>query len=123
MGSTQTTPANVSHIPPGCELKDASVNLMGVDGALLTYAGKLGMVHLHAFDKPAVITSGKDSVHGTGSKHYTGKAIDVRLGDLDKNQRTLFLGFAYEIADLYKVSLMAERDAANVEHLHVELAG
>ena len=122
MSSAPQQPANVSLIPSGCELKDSAVNLIGVDGSLLSYCGKLGLIHLHAFDKPAVITSGKDQVHGTGSKHYQGKAVDVRLGDLDKNQRTLFIGFAYEIADVFKVSLMAERDGTGVEHLHIELA-
>lgn len=123
MGTVQQGPTNESLIPSGCELKDSTVNLIGVDGALLSYCRKLGLIHLNAFDKPAVITSGKDSVHGQNSKHYVGKAIDVRLGDLDKNQRTLILGFAYDIADVFRVSLMAERDAASVEHLHIELAG
>lgn len=124
MSDPISSASQATNIPPsGCEVKDATVNLIGVDGGLMAYVGKLGLIHLHIFGAPLVITSGKDSLHGTGSKHYEGKAVDVRMQDLDKQGRVTLTVAAYQLTDQFNVSLFIERDGNGVEHLHCECAG
>lgn len=63
---------------------------------------------------PAIVTSARDGVHRTGSRHYTGHAIDLRTRDIPENLRsTLAASLRERLGTGWTVIL--EKD-----HLHVQ---
>lgn len=61
-----------------------------------------------------VITSGSDGVHMTGSRHYTGEAIDLRIMALDvKDKIRLRSALASVLGVNFDVVL-------EMDHLHIE---
>lgn len=67
-----------------------------------------------------VITSGSDGTHMTGSKHYTGEAIDVRSKTFTKAARAAFLtSLRAELGPQFTVLL--EHEGEVQEHVHVQV--
>lgn len=63
---------------------------------------------------PIIITSGTDGKHMTGSKHYTGEAVDIRSRNMTPLQRDYFVKALQERLGLdYQV--IVEKD-----HIHCE---
>lgn len=66
-----------------------------------------------------LITSGNDGKHMTGSKHYTGDALDIRSKHLDDTQlASLIIGVRRRLGNLYQV-IVEQRGDPN-EHVHIE---
>jgi len=65
------------------------------------------------------ITSGNDSEHMTGSKHYTGDALDFRTKHLAPPQRAKWMSvIARRLGPNYQ--LILEDAGKPNEHLHIE---
>jgi hypothetical protein len=120
--------ATLNPIPPGAlpvgvERKDAAVNFDGVDPSLLSFLAKLGLVHLHLFGSPCTVTSARDSVHGLHSKHFAGKALDLRVADLPPKWQPAFLLVLCVLADQFRLTVFDESNLPGAPHIHVEVAG
>ena len=65
-------------------------------------------------NKQLTITSMQDGVHMKGSKHYEGKAIDIRNRDLSETEKASMMKCLKEI--LTECDVIQEKD-----HIHIEL--
>jgi hypothetical protein len=83
----------------------------------------LGLWHRLTFNKPLVITSGKDAVHAAGSLHGIGKAVDVRITDLDAGEAALFFALLAFAAPGNLVAVFDERALPGEPHIHLEYHG
>lgn len=110
-------------IPANVELASKDVVLDGVQGELLSYLAELAQVHIHLFDKPLVVTSGKEGQHVQNSKHYLGRAIDLRSEDKNLEEQVLFAGVLAYFCRIRGVAVFDERAMPSGPHWHVELAG
>ena len=71
-------------------------------------------VYVSMFNKEMVITSISDSVHGSGSLHPLGKAVDIRARDVTSLGKNAFVvAMKTKLGDNYDVVL--EKD-----HFHIE---
>lgn len=109
-------------LPTFVELKDRSVNVIGLDPRLLLTLGDLATIHVRLFDKPLVITSANDGDHSKGSKHYSGQAVDLRAWDKDPAGQAVFLGILSYIAQRANLAVFDERARDHSPHFHVETA-
>jgi len=110
-------------VPAGVELKDSGVNVRDIDPALQSFLIVLGLVHLHLFNLPVVVTSGKDSQHVGSSKHYKGDAVDLRISDLLPAYQPAFLLALRVLCDRFHLAMFDESYAPGMGHVHVEIAG
>ena len=68
----------------------------------------------HVMDVTVYITSGTDGKHMTGSKHYTGEALDLRISNLTKPQ-------IHEVVSRLKTRLGLDYDVIlESDHIHIE---
>ena len=68
----------------------------------------------HVMDVTVYITSGTDGKHMTGSKHYTGEALDLRISNLTKPQ-------IHEVVSRLKIRLGKDFDIVlEKDHIHLE---
>ncbi len=77
--------------------------------------------HRGLTDGPAdlMVTSGNDSKHMTGSKHYTNNALDFRTKSFSAAAKRVFRErLAVRLGPNYQIIL--EDEAGPNEHLHVE---
>jgi hypothetical protein len=109
--------------PAGTQAKNATVSLIGVDPVLIAFLTRLGLIHIHLFDAVLVVTSARDAIHGKGSKHYVGKAVDLRISDLAIEMRPVFLMVLFALTPRYKLAVFDEEQLPGEAHVHVELAG
>jgi hypothetical protein len=109
--------------PAGVELKDASVNVSDIDPVLQSFLVRLGLIHLHLFNAPVVVTSGKDAIHAASSKHYKGDAVDLRITDLPPGDQPAFLLILRVLCDKFCLAMFDETYAPGMGHVHVEIAG
>jgi hypothetical protein len=109
--------------PAGTQAKDSSVSLIGVDPILISFLTRLGLIHMHLFDSIMTVTSARDAVHGKGSKHYIGKALDLRISDLPPRSLITFMAVLWELTPRYKLAVFDEEQCIGAQHIHVELAG
>src|SRR3990167_10219436 len=73
----------------------------------------------HELGISITVTSGNDSTHMTGSKHYTNAALDFRTKDMPKVTKTTFIAtMAKRLGPDYQCIL--ESEGKMNEHLHVE---
>jgi hypothetical protein len=79
MTNTTDTTGPKWDVPPGVQLKDATVNVQDIATVLQSFLVVAGLVHMHLFNQLLVVTSGKDGVHSPGSKHGRGEALDLRI--------------------------------------------
>jgi hypothetical protein len=66
-----------------------------------------------------VITSGSDSTHMAGSKHYTGEAIDLRSKTLGALKPTVVSTLRAELGSQFTVLL--EHEGKPQEHVHIQV--
>lgn len=94
--------------------KSSKVNIANLDPLLKTLSGKLL--------KGLVITSGNDSTHMKGSKHYKNKAFDIGANSSDKKAYKTFKEMLKN--PTYKKNLMASHNIQDIidegDHLHIE---
>ena len=123
MTDATVNPTPAALPPVGVELKDSAVILDGVDAKLIAALRVIGLVHLHLFDCPVIVTSARDQEHGVNSKHYKGLAVDLRLSDLRASWYVPFLSVLYVLSDRFGLAIFDEHNLAGSSHVHVELAG
>jgi hypothetical protein len=70
-------------------------------------------------DEGLVVTSGSDSTHMAGSKHYTGEAIDLRSKTLGPLKGTLIATLRAELGTQFTVLL--EHEGTPNEHVHIQV--
>ncbi len=68
------------------------------------------------------ITSGNDSTHMKGSKHYEGKALDFRVHGIPQPTQQVIAKAVQEALSPEFFVLLEDSGKAN-EHLHVEFRG
>jgi hypothetical protein len=117
----RTGPAFV--VPPGVQLKDASVNVVDVDPVLQSFLIVAGLVHMHLFNQLLVVTSGKDGTHVASSKHGEGKAVDLRIYDVPPQYQPAFLLVLRVLCARFALAIFDETYAPGMGHVHVEIAG
>lgn len=62
-----------------------------------------------------IITSMRDREHSSGSKHYVGKAFDMRIKHMEENERTILF-------TLLKERLERKYDVLRYDtHIHIEV--
>jgi hypothetical protein len=123
MSTTPPSPTTLLTSYTHVELANLTVRFDDVDPALRAFAGNAGLVYYHLFGKPLIITSGLDSQHAPGSKHYTGKAIDVRSHDLDPGEQVIFTGILAYMSPEKGIGVFDERGLSSGPHWHIELLG
>jgi hypothetical protein len=98
---------------PGCEIKDNSVCLVGVQAAMARAAIVVArMYRQRGFT--AIITSGVDGTHSAKSLHYQGLALDFRT-------RTVPVAARQPLRDAIADALGSDFDVVlEKDHLHVE---
>lgn len=120
--ATNRTGPNLQ-LPPGVELKDASVNVLDIDPALQSFLVVAGLVHMHLFNAILVVTSGKDGKHVASSKHMLGHAVDLRILDLPPQYQPAFLLALRVLCDRFHLAMFDETYAPGMGHVHIEIAG
>jgi hypothetical protein len=109
--------------PPQYVLASPQVVLEGVCQPLLAFIAYLAIWHSITFSSPLVITSGKDAVHSASSLHGIGKAVDVRIKDLDAAAQMIFLLVLAYCAPDNHIAVFDERALDGQEHIHLEYHG
>ena len=59
-------------------VKDNTVNIVDLAPQLIMVLPVIDQIYHDEYNTELVITSGKDGIHGKGSLHYEGKAVDLR---------------------------------------------
>jgi len=121
-GPTDTT-AGAASKPPAVVPLNSSVVVEGVDPALIAFILRLGEIHLALFGMPLTITSGKDGQHAPGSLHSEGKALDLRISDLEEAKGVLFLTIIMTFAVEWDCRVFDERVGPGGPHVHIEYHG
>lgn len=109
--------------PKYYELASPSVVMDGVVEPLISFVEYLGLVHRVVFNKPLVITSGRDGVHAADSLHPKGRAVDIRTKDLLPDEQLLVLSLLAYAGPANKIATFDERALAGAEHIHLEYHG
>lgn len=107
----------------GLQLASPAVNVKDVAPQLMAFVAHLAAVHLVLFGKDLVVTSGRDAIHATGSLHSQGRAVDVRIKDLDPEGQLLFLSILSYAAVPNQVAFFDERALGEESHVHIEYHG
>lgn len=126
MMSIPIKPIAAAAAPAGPELyqlASPSVVMAGVAEKLIAFVEYLGLVHRVMFNKPLVITSGKDSVHVASSLHAEGRAVDFRTKDLLPDEQQLILTLLAYAAPACKIAVFDERALGDQAHIHLEWHG
>ena len=94
--------------------KDNTVNVTGLKPEIVKILGTVWKVatELNGINYELVITSAKDGQHKTGSKHYSGEAIDIRSRDM-RNKVGLKRRLQEEIGKDYDIVI-------EETHIHIE---
>lgn len=69
---------------------------------------------IHSDIETVVVTSGNDSVHMVGSKHFSDEALDFRVWGLTSGERAAVVGFIH-LATSIDYDVLDEGD-----HIHLE---
>ena len=123
MSESTQMPIPPGVLPVGVERKDATVLTQGLNPVLMQFLTRLGLVHLHLFGVPVIITSAVDAKHAPGSKHYKGDAVDVRILDKVPLSRSCFLLVVIELASQFGCAVFDETNLSSAPHVHIEIAG
>ncbi len=107
--------------PEHLEVADMSVEVDNLDPFIQAFLAAAAALHYSLYRLPLIVTSGHDAVHGTGSKHYIWKAVDIRSKDLTLEQQNEFAQRLVPIQAGAKVGIFDERFIGS-PHWHVETA-
>ena len=105
------------------ELASPAVNVAGVSDPLMKFVDYLGLVHRVVFAKPLVVTSGRDSLHVSGSLHAEGLAVDIRTRDLLPDEQALLLALLAYAGPANHIAVFDERALGAQAHIHLEYHG
>lgn len=105
------------------DLAGPNVILAGVNQQLLVFVDYLGLVHRVVFNKPLVVTSGKDGQHVASSMHPAGLAVDIRTRDLLPDEQQLLLMLLAYAAPANHIAVFDERALGADQHIHLEYHG
>lgn len=94
-------------------LKDTSVNLVGMDGRLWIAALAFDEVLRRDYASELVITSAHDGKHMDGSLHYVGRAIDVRTWACKGHENDVIAKVKAKVGPGYDIVVEAD-------HIHCE---
>lgn len=108
--------------PPDIKRASDKVNISGCDARLQQFIARLNCVHYSLFGLALVVTSGRDAIHGNGSKHYIGKAVDIRTHDKTEAQCLTLLAILNQVAPSLGLGIFDERALGDESHIHIELA-
>jgi len=103
--------------------KSDSVQLEGVEQVLIDFLTVLGIVHNALWSCPLIVTSARDQMHAASSKHASGKAVDIRVNDIEIQARDRLLAVVNVLADRFGLTVFDERNLPGAGHFHVEVAG
>lgn len=122
MSTTQPTPAPATPapLPDFVEVSSPHVVTAGVDERLIHFAHFLGALSKGIFGIPVTITSGKDSLHVSGSKHMLGQAIDIRTKDKTDEAIALLLHIIHYSGLGFHVTAFDETALGDEGHIHLE---
>ena len=109
--------------PKYYELASPQVDVVDVLEPLMAFVEYLGLVHRVVFNKPLVVTSGKDAIHVNGSLHSQGRAVDIRTKDLLPDEQGLLLALLAYAAPANHIAVFDERALVGQEHIHLEYHG
>lgn len=107
--------------PEHLEVADMAVVVEGLDPFIQAFLAAAAALHYSLYRLPLIITSAKDSIHGKGSKHYVGKAADIRSKELNVEQANEFAQHLVPLQAGAKVGIFDERFIGS-PHWHVETA-
>jgi hypothetical protein len=124
--STPIKPVGLVAKPPAernYETATPSVNVAGVKAELMAFVDYLGFIHRIVFSKVLVVTSGKDSIHVSGSLHSEGLAVDIRTRELLPDEQALLLHLLAYAGPANHVAVFDERALGAEAHIHLEYHG
>jgi hypothetical protein len=121
--STPEKPPLPNWWPAGAEVAGPSVNIAATTSLLVSFLSDAAIIHLRLFNKPLVVTSGNDGAHAPGSKHFTNKAMDLRVADKTASERLAFLNICWLLSLKYHLAVFDESMLDAGPHIHVETAG
>lgn len=90
-----------------------------VNRQCLIAAGVINAANQLGLTQDITVTSGNDSKHMAGSKHYTNEALDIRTKTLTPDQKHLLLETVKKRLGKGYDAILESEGKAN-EHLHVE---
>jgi hypothetical protein len=108
--------------PTYLERVSSAVDCQYLDQKLLLPLGKAAMCHYALFGEPLYVAHGHDGVHAPASKHYTWKAVDLRVRDKDRAQQDTFLAVLSCLSYSFGLAVFDERMRDGEPHFHVEEA-
>jgi len=120
MPETNGSPLAPGQIPPGVEKASPVVDLSGIEANLFAALTPLGLVHLHLFNEPLTVTSGRDSVHVPSSKHGRGMAVDLRITDKRPEDIPCFLLILRVMCARFGLACFDESYLPGEPHIHLE---
>jgi len=123
MSDATLNPIAAGNLPVGVERKDSTVLTLKLNPVLMSFLTKLGLVSLHLFDTPVIITSAVDATHAPNSKHYRGDAVDVRITDKPEKDQAAFLLVVSVLSRQFKLAVFDESNLPGASHVHIEIAG
>jgi hypothetical protein len=100
--------------------KAESVDLTNLAAPVVTFMAAAGQAHVTLFQKPLIITSGRDSAHAAHSKHFDGKAIDASLHDIAPDGLIVWMAVCAYICPRVGCGIFYEFAGEAEEHFHVE---
>jgi hypothetical protein len=109
-------------LPLHLALSGPSVDVTKTTPKLRLFLSKLATVHYELFDLPLMVTAGSDGMHAVNSRHYTGRAVDIRSLDKDRASNLLFLHVLNYLSASFKLAVFDERERPGQPHIHVEEA-
>ncbi|MFZ3482084.1 hypothetical protein [Sphingomonas sp. 3-13AW] len=114
-GETKTIDGQKILVKPGVSVAGLSSNIVSIIDELNLTAAALGL-------RSPVVTSTKDSKHGTGSKHYSGAAIDVRCNNANGYTDTQCKQWVVALANALgpKYDVIFEDFDGDSNHVHIE---
>jgi hypothetical protein len=106
-----------------CMPASDAVELEGVKPHLLLYVATLGHIHVALFGTPLVIVSARDAEVGGGELHMQGRAVAVRITDLEEKYQILFLHVLSATAPEWQCCTLDRRTWDQTPHVCIHYQG
>lgn len=96
--------------------KKNNVNIENLDAGLLQFLSDMSTRF-----KGIVVSSGNDSVHMIGSRHYVNKAIDIGANSSDRTAYANFRSYVMDKSNGVKEKYGIEDIVNEGDHIHIEM--